>query len=56
MKIRNDKCQTFGMRKENGHYRQYLPVITVSDIKLPVVAMGSSFTYLRRLFNANQNP
>ena len=41
------------MRKENGQYVQYLPVTTVSDVQLPVVAMGRSFIYLGRLFNAN---
>jgi len=38
-----DKCQTFGMRKENDIYKQYMPVITTSDTLVPAVKIDGSY-------------
>ena len=53
MKVRIDKCHSFGMRKENGIYKQYLPAIVSCSDQIPAVPIGSSFTYLGKLFNSN---
>jgi len=55
MMIRIDKCQTFGMRKENDIYKHYKPVITTSDTQVPAVKIGGSFKYLGKIFNSNMN-
>jgi len=55
MMIRIDKCQTFGMRKENDIYKKYMPVVTTSDTQVPAVKIGGSFTYLGQIFNSNMN-
>jgi hypothetical protein len=55
MKIRIDKCHSFGMRKENDIYRQYLPAISSGVDQIRAVPIGESFTYLGKLFNSNMN-
>ena len=51
MIIRLDKCCTFGMLKIDGHYQQYEPAIFLNHGRIPTVAIGSSFTYLSKIFN-----
>ena len=51
MIIRLDKCCTFGMLKIDGRYEQYEPAIFLDHGRIPSVAIGSSFTYLGKLFN-----
>ena len=51
MIIRLDKCCTFGMLKIDGRYEQYEPAIFLDHGRIPTVAIGSSFTYLGKLFN-----
>ena len=51
MIIRLDKCCTFGMLKIDGHYQQYEPAIFLNHGRIPTVAIGSSFTYLGKIFN-----
>ena len=51
MIIRLDKCCAFGMLKIDGHYQQYEPAIFLNHGRIPTVAIGSSFTYLGKIFN-----
>ena len=51
MKVRIDKCSTFGMRKQDGTYRQFQPFLTIGDQSLPAVEDGDSFKYLGKLFD-----
>ena len=51
MKIRVDKCSTFGMRKEMGNYVQYQPNLIVGDKSLPAIEDGASFKYLGKCFD-----
>ena len=49
--VRIDKCVSFGMRKQEGEYKQYLPNLTIDDSTIPAHEIGSSFKYLGKLFN-----
>ena len=51
MTIRIDKCCSFGMLKINGHYEQFEPAIFLNHEKIPPIAIGSSFTYLGKIFS-----
>ena len=51
MTIRLDKCCTFGMLKIDGQYQQFEPSIFLDHGKIPSIPIGSSFTYLGKLFN-----
>jgi hypothetical protein len=51
MKIRVDKCSTFGMRKQSGNYSQYQPSLSVGGQQLPTIADESSFKYLGKCFD-----
>ena len=51
MHLRIDKCVSFGMRKQEGVYKQYLPNLTINDSTIPALEIGSSFKYLGKLFN-----
>ena len=51
MKVRIDKCSTFGMRKQDGTYRQFQPFLTIGDQSLPAVDDSDSFKYLGKLFD-----
>ena len=51
MHLQIDKCVSFGMRKQEGVYTQYLPNLTINDSKIPALELGSSFKYLGKLFN-----
>ena len=55
MKIRIDKCHSFGMRKENDICRQYLPALSSGVDQIRAVPIGESFTYLGKLFNSSMN-
>ena len=55
MHLRIDKCVSFGMRKQEGVYSQYLPNLTINDSKIPALELGSSFKYLGKLFNFEMN-
>ena len=49
MKIRIDKCSTFGMRKQSGNYVQFQPNLVVKDSPIPPLDDGAHFKYLERL-------
>ena len=51
MKVRIDKCSTFGMRKLDGSYQQFQPVLTIGDQSLPAIEDGDSFKYLGKMFD-----
>ena len=51
MSLRIDKCISFGMRKQEGLYQQYLPNLTIDNTKIPALDLGASFTYLGKIFN-----
>ena len=55
MRIRIDKCHSFGMRKEHNVFQQYLPAVTSSGAQIPAVKIGDSFTYLGKLFNSSMS-
>ena len=55
MRIRIDKCSTFGMRKENSCYSNYKPQMFIDGTKIPVVALDSDFVYLGKRFNGDMN-
>ena len=51
MKIRVDKCSTFGIKKASTSSVQYLPKLILNHDVLPTIAKGDSFKYLGRHFN-----
>ena len=51
MTIRLDKCQSFGAMKLNNVFSQIEPAIYLNNNKIPPVAIGSSFTYLGKIFD-----
>ena len=51
IKLRIEKCTTFGKRKNCGSYVQFQPVLCVDEHGLPSIEMDQSFKYLRKLFN-----
>ena len=51
MKLRINKCSTFGMQRTYASYVQFQPVLCVGDQVLPPVEMDKSFKYLGKLFN-----
>ena len=51
MKIRIDKCSTFGMRKQSGNYVQFQPNLVVKDSPIPPLDDGAHFKYLGRLYD-----
>ena len=55
MLIRIDKCTSFGMRKRNSQFSQYLPLVSVDGRVIPQVAPNHDFTYLGKYFNFNMN-
>ena len=55
MQLRIDKCQSFGMRKLNGLYSQFLPNLTIDDDNVPAVKMNESFKYLGKIFDAKMD-
>ena len=51
MKIRVDKCSTFGIKKAATSSCQYLPKLSINNSMVPTVAKNKSFKYLGRYFN-----
>ena len=51
MKIRVDKCSTFGIKKAATSSCQYLPKLIINNSVVPTVAKDMSFKYLGRYFN-----
>ena len=51
MKIRIDKCSTFGMRKQSGNYMQFQPMLTIGGEIIPAIENGGSFKYLGKMFD-----
>ena len=51
MKIRVDKCSTFGIKKSSTSSTQYLPKLIINHDVVPTVDIGKSFKYLGRRFN-----
>ena len=55
MKIRIDKCCTFGMRKQSGSYIQFQPNLNVGDSSIPALEDGANFKYLGKIFDFLMN-
>ena len=55
MKIRIDKCCTFGMRKQSGSYIQFQPNLNVGDSSIPALEDGANFKYLGKFFDFLMN-
>jgi hypothetical protein len=51
MKIRIDKCCTFGMAQVKSAYSQIMPCLYVGSEKIPSMNPSDSFTYLGKVFN-----
>ena len=51
MKVRIDKCSTFGMTKYAGQYTQFKPLLFINDEAVPAVNNGEAFTYLGKTFD-----
>ena len=51
MKIRVDKCSTFGIKKSSTSSTQYLPNLIINHEVVPTIDIGKSFRYLGRHFN-----
>ena len=51
MTIRFDKCESFGAMKHNNVFSQIEPAIYLNNNKILPVAIGSSFTYLGKIFD-----
>ena len=51
MKIRVDKCLTFGMRKQSTKSIKLQPMLTINSEIVPPVKADDSFLYLGRHFD-----
>ena len=51
MKIRVDKCKTFGIEKVNSAAKQTFPKVFVNTEPIPTVDNGGNLKYLGRYFN-----
>ena len=51
MKIRVDKCITFGIKKSTTSSVQFLPKLIINNSLAPTVERNNSFKYLGRFFN-----
>ena len=51
MKIRVDKCSTFGIKKSSTSSTQYLPNLIINHEVVPTIDIGKSFRYLGRHFS-----
>ena len=51
MKIRVDKCSTFGMKKILSKSCQFLPKLLINNCPVPTIKMGESFKYLGKFFD-----
>jgi len=55
MKVRIDKCSSFGMRKINQQYSQYLPSVYIDGETIPATNFNQDFVYLGKRFNFDLN-
>ena len=55
MKIRVDKCVTFGIKKSATSTVQFLPKLSLNNSLVPTVESNKSFKYLGRYFNLNKD-
>ena len=55
MKIRVDKCVTFGIKKSATSSVQFLPKLTLNNSLVPSIEIIKSFKYLGRYFNFNMD-
>ena len=55
MKIKVDKCVTFGIKRSATSSVQFLPKLTLNNSLVPTVESHKSFKYLRRYFNFNMD-
>ena len=51
MKIRVDKCSTFGIQKHSTKSIQYKPNLLINNKLVPRIKIGESFLYLGRYFD-----
>ena len=51
MKIKVDKCSTFGIKKSSTSSTLYLPKLLINHEVVPTINIGKSFRYLGRHFN-----
>ena len=51
MKIRVDKCSTFGIKRSSTSSTQYLPKLIINHEVVPTIDIGKSFRYLGRHCN-----
>jgi zinc-binding in reverse transcriptase len=51
MKIRIDKCSSFGMMKRNKQYIQIQPALFINNVQIPSTTLGESFVYLGKTFD-----
>ena len=51
MKIRVDKCSTFGIKKNSSKSVQFLPKLLINNDMVPCVKLSDSFCYLGRHFD-----
>ena len=51
MSIRLEKCNTFGMMKNNGAFSQIEPGLYIDTEKIPSTAIGENFTYLGKIYD-----
>ena len=50
MKLRIE-CVSFGLRKRNGIYEQFMPSLFINETAIPAVKIGESFKYLGKIFD-----
>ena len=55
MKIRVDKCSTFGTLKHSTKSIQYKPKLFINSKIVPRIEIGESFLYLSRYFDFNMS-
>ena len=55
MKIRVDKCSSFGINKSSTSSTQYLPKLIINREIFPTIDIGKSFRYLGKHFNYAMN-
>ena len=55
MKIRVDKCSTFGIQKHSTKSIQYKPKLLINNKLVPRIEIGETFRYLGRYFDFNMS-
>ena len=51
LKVRIDKCHTFGIRKTASRSNQYKPYLQLCREQIPPIDLGGCFVYLGKQFN-----